>query len=149
MTDNTITDDGYPGRSLHITEILDISTREELEDALARAQGTDRATYDAVLAELHERERTTGQRWPRATTTTTEDEFEAQVLDEPGHGGWRFTVPMRLHLNAGSKAEALELAMRWRDAIGCPGPEFFGHGGRDAALNALDFDWHLHHPWGC
>jgi hypothetical protein len=81
------------------------------------------------------------------TPTIAEDEFEAQVADEPGHGGYRFTVPMRLHLDAGSKAEALTLAMRWRDAIGCW--NLLGFNGRDEALASLGFDWHLHHPWGC
>ena len=85
-------------------------------------------------------------------TTTTEDEFEAQVIDgldeAPDLGNFhRFTVPMRLHVTAGSKDEALTLAMRWRDAIGCP--DFLGYDGRDAALAALVFDWHLHHPCGC
>jgi hypothetical protein len=86
-----------------------------------------------------------------STTPTTEDEFEAQVIDRAEEddradlGNFRrFTVPMELEVSAGSKAEALTLAMRWRDAIGMPEPL-----STDARLDALDFDWHLHHPWGC
>lgn len=62
-----------------------------------------------------------------STTTITEDKFEAQVVDgnhaAPDAGNFcRFTVPTTLQVTAGTKAEALD---------------------------ALDFDWHLHHPWGC
>lgn len=54
----------------------------------------------------------------------------------------RFSVPMKLLVSTSSKDEALDLAMQWRDAIGCSGDP-------TAALAKLDFDWHLHHPYGC
>ena len=99
----------------------------------------DRATYDAVLDELHRRE----------NNDSTEDEFEAQVIDgleaAPDLGNFhRFTVPMTLDVTASSKDEALTLAMRWRDAVA-----FAGSDDPTTALETLDFDWHLHHPWGC
>jgi hypothetical protein len=96
------------------------------------------------------------------TTTETEDCFEAMVIDRAAEPDWpaelgnfhRFTVPMELEITAASKAEALELAMHWRDVIGMSAHSH--HPDVPAsipviceALNNLDFDWHLHHPWGC
>jgi hypothetical protein len=80
-----------------------------------------------------------------------EDEFEAMVTDHAQDPDWpelqlrnfqRFSVPMSLEITAATKAEALKLAMQWRDAIGMSGDP-------SAGLAALDVDWHLHHPWGC
>ena len=56
---------------------------------------------------------------------------------------------MELQVKADSAAEAAQLSMRWRDAIGMGEWDEDGTVSRDAALGRLDFHWHLHHPWGC
>jgi hypothetical protein len=74
------------------------------------------------------------------------DQSEGLVQDAGEREGnfRRFTVPMELQVTAASKAEALELAMQWRDAVaGAMAP------GTAPELPGVDFDWHLHHPWGC
>jgi len=53
-----------------------------------------------------------------------------------------YEVTMTLQVDADDEAEALARAMKWRDTVTWP----FQRGTR---LDSLDFDWHLHHPWGC
>ena len=51
-----------------------------------------------------------------------------------------WVVTMELNVEAPSADEALERAMRWRDVVAVS---------EDSPQAALDFGWHLHHPWGC
>jgi hypothetical protein len=79
-------------------------------------------------------------------TLRAERIIEAKVTDQGERNGLgdfrRFTVPMELLITASSKAEALEKAMEWRDAVAFAPMT-------SEALEKLPFDWHLHHPWGC
>ena len=53
-----------------------------------------------------------------------------------------YVVHLEVQIEADSAEEAADQAMRFRDAIGMAEDT-------DAALERLDFSWHLHGPNGC